>query len=243
MQLTKLYYELKQHYLILDPHADTWELWIKPNKPPSEIFEVAIGTILVQNTNWRNVNQAVVNLKKEGITSFEQLQKMDLDQLKELIRPAGFFNQKAVYLQALSNLFVSYQAQETLLSRNQLLACKGIGKETADSILLYCFQQPFPVVGIYTRRFLARIRGDINFLKKSYEVIQKEQRRELPVNSEILARFHALVVCHGQNRCQKTAPKCSDCFLLKNCLYGHKHKKDPSIAQIQTIICPSKKKR
>ncbi|MFX1534002.1 MAG: endonuclease III domain-containing protein [Promethearchaeota archaeon] len=241
--LRDLFTQLKQHYPVLDPHATTWELWIKSNKSPSEIFEVAIGTILVQNTNWRNVNKAVFNLKQAGISSFEQLEKMNLEQLKELIKPTGFYNQKAVYLQTLSKLLLTHQIQGTLPSRQQLINCKGIGKETADSILVYCFQQPIPIVGTYTRRFFARVRGNVNYLKMGYEIIQKEQNKDLPKDPEILGRFHALVVCHGQNLCQKTTPKCSKCFLQSECLYGQKHKIDSDIAQIQAIISPPKRKK
>ena len=242
MQLRKLYQQLNQHYPVLKPHAKTWELWLKPNKRPSELFEVAIGTILVQNTNWRNVNHAVTNLKNEGITSFEQLQKMDPARLKALIKPARFYNQKVLYLQALSTLLVTHQERGILPSRQQLLACKGIGKETADSIRVYCFQQAISVVGTYTRRFLARIRGDVNYLKAPYEAIQNEQSKELPKDPAILGRFHALIVCHGQNHCQKNAPKCLDCFLREKCMYGQNQETDPTIAQIQTLISPPKRK-
>ncbi|MFX1253898.1 MAG: endonuclease III domain-containing protein [Promethearchaeota archaeon] len=240
--LKELYNQLKQHYPVLNPHASTWELWIKPNKPPSEVFEVAIGTILVQNTNWRNVNKAVFNLKQAGINSFKQLDNIDLEQLKELIKPAGFYNQKAVYLQTLCKFLLTHQEQGTLPSRQQLLSCKGIGKETADSILVYCFQQPIAIVGTYTRRFFARIHGKVDYLKVPYEMIQKEQNKGLPKNPEVLGRFHALIVCHGQNLCQRTTPKCSKCFLESECLYGQKHKNDSNIAQIQAIISPSKRK-
>jgi len=221
MRLREVYQQLNQHYPALEPHAETWELWIKPSKSPSERFEVTIGTILVQNTNWRNVNQAVVNLKRAGIISFEQLQKVDLERLKELVKPAGFYNQKAVYLQSLSTLLLRHQVQGTIPSRQELLTCKGIGNETADSILLYCFQQAVPVVGTYTRRFL----------------------KNFPKDSEGLSRFHALIVCHGQGYCRKRVPKCSGCVLGENCRYGQSPETDPSIAQIQAMINPLRKNR
>ena len=243
MQLIELYQQFIQHYPILNPHAETWELWIKLNKSLSELFKVAIGTILVQNTNWRNVDHAIANLKNVGINSFEQFQKMELKQIKELIKPAGFFNQKATSLQILSTLLLTQQLQMTPPSRQQLLDCKGIGKETADSILLYCFQKAIPVVGTYTRRVFARIRGDVNYLTTTYETIQKEQCKELPQDPEILGRFHALIICHGQNCCQKNTPKCLDCFLQEKCMYGQNHEIDPTIAQIQTLINPPKRKK
>ena len=242
IQLTELYQQLSNQYPTLEPHAETWDLWVKPNKKPSEIFEVAIGTILVQNTNWRNVNQAISNLKQAGITSFEQLHNVDPILLKELIKPAGFYNQHSVYLQGLSNLYLTYNVQGIFPSRQQLLACKGIGKETADSILVYCFQRPVPVVGTYTRRVLARIYGDVTYLKSSYETIQNEQYSELPNEFEVFGRFHALIVCHSQNYCQKNKPKCVDCILSEKCMYGKNHETNLTIAHIQNAISPPKRK-
>lgn len=242
MRLREIYQQLNRHYLALEPHAETWELWMNPNKSSAEVFEVAIGTVLVQNTNWRNVNHAINNLKREGIISFEQLQKVDLEQLKELVKPAGFYNQKAVYLQGLSALLMTHQARGTVPTQQELLRCKGIGNETADSILLYCFQQAVPVVGTYTRRFLARYRGDITYLRRAYETIQKELSLEFSKNFEELSRFHALIVCHAQGHCRKKAPNCAGCVLHENCRYGQASETDWSIAQIQARINPSRTK-
>ncbi|MFQ6126376.1 MAG: endonuclease III domain-containing protein [Candidatus Heimdallarchaeota archaeon] len=238
----KLYQLLIQHYPVLEPHAETWALWLKPNKRPSELFEVAIGAILVQNTNWRNVNHAVANLKRAGITSFDQVQQMDPERLKALIKPAGFLTQKARSLHALSKLLLTQQAHGIPPSRHQLLACRGIGLETADSILAFCFHRPVAVVGTYTRRLFARLRGDVTYLTTPYEALQHELHQDLPQDPEILGRFHALIVCHGQNRCQKTAPKCVDCVLQANCMYGLHYETDPTIAHIQTVISPPKRK-
>lgn len=235
---------MKQHYIQLDPHAETWNLWIKDNKSLQETYEVAIGTILVQNTNWRNVNKAIANLRGATIFSFKKLQTIKVQQLEELIKPAGFYKQKALYLKSLSTLLLTYSDRDNSPSRQELLACKGIGKETADSILVYCFQKPVPIVGTYTRRFLTRLLGNVSYLKIKYEDLQQELNNELETNFEVFGRFHALVVVHGQNLCQKNNPKCSQCFLLDQCLYGKEHQTDPEIAQIQTLITkPPKKKR
>ena len=241
--ISDLYKQLKQYYIRLDPHAETWDLWIKGNKTPSETFEVAVGTILVQNTNWRNVNKAIVNLKKNNVTSFKNLNEVFLEKLEQLIRPAGFYKQKALYLKSLSELFLTYSNSDESPSRQELLNIKGIGKETADSILVYCFQQPVSIVWTYTRRFLARFQGEINYLKLAYDKIQKELVRNLKKDFEVLGRFHALVVCHGQNLCLKKSPRCSKCFLLDRCLYGQQHKTNPKIAHIQTIITEKTKRQ
>jgi endonuclease-3 related protein len=241
--LTEIYILLKAHYIRLDPHAETWDLWIKGNKNRTETYEVAIGTILVQNTNWKNVNIAIANLKKAHIFSFKKLQDIDREKLEQFIRPAGFYTQKAAYLKSLSKLFLTYSHRNQPPSRQELLECKGIGKETADSILVYCFQHPIPIVGTYTRRFLARLHGKISYLTINYEIIQQELAKHLEDDFEVLGRFHALIVCHSQNICLKNSPKCSKCFLLDRCIYGQQHKTKPNIAQIQTVIAKPPKNR
>ncbi|MFX0151752.1 MAG: endonuclease III domain-containing protein [Candidatus Hodarchaeota archaeon] len=229
-----LYEWLNTQYSQLEPHGSTWLLWLK-RKTPSEVFEVAIGTILVQNTNWRNVNKAIENLKNYSIFSFEEIHKLDLERLEVLIKPAGFYKQKAVYLKSLSKLFLSHKTNR-ILTRAELLNCKGVGKETADSILVYCFQQPVPIVGTYTRRFFARINGIVDYLKIKYEIVQKELRKNLENEAQMFGRFHALVVCHSQNLCHKKDPKCSKCGLKPHCIYGQDWKNKPEIAFIQSVI-------
>ena len=234
--LSEVYQQLKGFYIRLDPHAETWNLWIKANKSTSETYEVAIGTILVQNTNWKNVDKAIANLISSNVSSFEHIQRIKLEKLEQLVRPAGFYTQKAKYLKSLSKLLLSCYNRNKSPSRQELLDCKGVGKETADSILVYCFQQPVTIVGTYTRRFLARIFGNVSYLKMKYDNIQQEMNKDLEKDFEVFGRFHALVVCHGQNLCQKNNPKCSQCFLFDLCIYGKQHKTNPDIAQIQTVI-------
>lgn len=241
--ISEIYKQLEKYYVRLDPHAETWILWIKADKSPAEIYEVAIGTILVQNTNWRNVNKAINNLMRNNISSFEKLQKIEPEKLEQLIRPVGFYKQKALYLKSLSTLFLTHSNRNESPSRQELLECKGIGKETADSILVYCYQQPIPIIGTYTRRFLARLCGNMSYLKVKYEDIQQELNEKLEKDFEVFGSFHALVVVHGQNLCQKNNPKCSQCFLFDHCIYGQQHQTNPEIAQIQTLITKSSKSK
>lgn len=238
---SELYNRLNQYYSRLDPHHETWVLWIKDNKTPIEIFEVAIGTILVQNTNWRNVNKVIAKLKAQNIVSFQQILDLNQEKLEQLVQPAGFYKQKAVYLKSLSKFFLKYPSRDTLPSRKEILECRGVGEETADSILVYCFQHPIPIVGTYTRRFLARFFGDRSYLTKKYEIFQQELNDNL--SFEVFGRFHALVVCHGQNFCHKQTPKCAQCFLLDICRYGQLHESSSEIAQIQTLISRKTKKK
>jgi endonuclease-3 related protein len=243
MDLFIVYNQLKKHYSSLNPHHDTWMLWLKHNKSKEEFFEVAIGTILVQNTNWKNVNKAITNLKKNNILSFNMLVKLDFDHLLSMIKPAGFYNQKTAYLKVLSYLFLKFESKKSNPTRKNLLSCKGIGRETADSILVYCLQQPFPIIGTYTRRFFARYFGIIDYLKKKYETIQNEISVSFPPEAHVLGYFHALIVCHCQNICIKKDPKCNKCILLSHCKYGLFKEKNQEIAKIQRAIHPQKKKK
>ena len=211
--------KLRNNYKLLNPHHDTWELWIKDNKSVEEFFEVAIGTILVQNTNWVNVDKAVDNLRKKNFFSFEKIYSCNDDKLKTLIRPAGFFSQKSVYLKAISKIFLDLDYTE--ITRDLLLKTKGIGKETADSLLNFCLRRPLPVIGTYTKRFFARLYGDSKYLAKKYEFIQDEilESFDKPTAYD-LGLFHALIVSHSQNVCTKKKPTCDACFIKNKCSYS-----------------------
>ena len=242
MNHTELYQLLKNHYTSMNPHHDTWVLWTKDNKTTEEIFEVAIGTILVQNTNWKNVDKAVENLRKHSIFSFDMILQCKNDELIELIRPAGFFNQKSIYLKTISKLFL--ENDEKKITRELLLKTKGIGKETADSILNFCLRRPVPVIGTYTKRFFARLTGDIKFLSKQYEFIQQEILSSFSNPSAFqLGLYHALIVSHSQNVCTKKNPTCKNCFLKGSCRYleSMKNKLDIHIL-LDEKINPKKKK-
>jgi endonuclease-3 related protein len=216
-------------------------LWLK-KKSTQEIFEVAVGTILVQNTNWKNVDIAISNLFKENINSFEDVLRTDVVQLEELIRPAGFYKQKGRSLISLSRALSSYSSsKDGIPSRRELIDIKGVGKETADSLLVYCFYSPLPIVGSYTRRFFARVFGEIKYLQAKYEVIQELMMKSLPCDYFILGKFHALIVCHSQQVCNKINPKCEKCQLKSHCNYGKFHKKRPELINIQNTIVNSKK--
>ena len=128
-------------------------------------YEVMVGAVLTQNTNWGNVEKALANFVKLGKTlTRELIEEMPPEELIEIIRPAGFFNQKTVYLKAVAAWFKKYNyGVDKVKSGNleplhkELLAVKGFGKETADSILLYAFNFPTFVIDAYTRRLLERL--------------------------------------------------------------------------------------
>lgn len=244
LNITNIYLKLSKFYPKIDPHDETWRLWLKKPKIQSEIFEVATGTILVQNTNWKNADQSISNLITNNITTFEALESLNIETLKELIKPSGFNKQKSIYLHSLSNFFINYKYQLDKASREDLLKVKGIGKETADSILNYCLDRPVGIVGTYTRRIFARLIGDIDFLSMKYEAIQTSLEEEIS-DSYSLGHFHALIVCHSQNYCQKKKPRCEECFLRKECYYGQNYEKNENllVVKIQKKINPKKNKK
>ncbi len=190
-------------------------------------FEVMVGAILTQNTAWSNVEKALTNLKIKKILEIEKISNIDLEHLREMIKPSGFFNQKAQRIKNLaSHLHNNYHSdlncffdQELFIIRNELLSLNGIGPETADSILLYAGNFPIFVVDAYTKRICKRLpikAGD------SYDEIQLFFQRELnkKYNTEKLTQIynelHALIVIFVKNYCKKR-PECCKCPIRKYC--------------------------
>lgn len=186
--------------------------------PGESRFEIIVGAILTQNTSWSNVAKAIENLKKHDALNPKKLYNADLTQLAEWIRPAGYFNIKAQRLRHfLRWLFERFDgdvdAPEHLSAsqlRHELLAIKGIGPETADSICLYAYQKPIFVVDAYTARILTR--HGLIWPEAGYEEIQHFFESQLEKEVALFNEFHALLVCLGKNYCKPT-PKCLGCPL------------------------------
>ncbi len=184
--------------------------------PANGRFEIIVGAILTQNTNWTNVEKALINLKNAGCLTPCQLYALDVPSLAELIRPAGYFNIKTQrlrhFLQWLLDRFDGDLDAVGQLSthhlREQLLAIKGIGPETADSICLYAFEKPVFVVDAYTARILGR-HGMI-WPEAGYEEIREYFEGSLERNARLYNEFHALLVRLGKEHC-KPKPRCGGC--------------------------------
>jgi len=187
-----------------------------PGKTP---FEIMAGAILTQNTNWTNVEKAVINLKRSRLLSAVRLYRSSVAKIARLIRPSGYYNIKAKRLKAfLDFLFKHYQGNirkmslaDTLKLRQQLLMVNGIGEETADSILLYALNKPIFVVDAYTKRILSRhglVKGD-----SSYQEVQNFFMKNLKNKVKLFNEYHALLVRLGKDFCFKTNPRCKDCPL------------------------------
>lgn len=182
-------------------------------------FEVIVGAILTQNTDWRNVEKALNNLNKESLLVPHKLKTINTKSLAELIRPSGYFNIKAKRLKEfIKFLFEDYRGSlgnmkdEPLFTlRDNLLSVHGIGKETADSILLYAFNRPIFVVDAYTKRILERL--CIINERASYDDIQKLFMEHLPHDARLFNEFHALLVRLGKELCTKHNPRCGICPL------------------------------
>lgn len=208
--------------------------------PAETRFEVIVGAILTQNTAWKNVEKAILNLKKNKSLNCKKIANIDIEKLEKLIQPSGFYKQKAERLKKLciyleknynSNLNTFFN-RNTNIIRKELLTLSGIGNETADSILLYAGDKKKFVIDAYTMRVCRRAgifngkdytselpstnpRIHIHSVHE-YDEYQKFFEFHLPKNLELYKEFHALIVELGKNHCRKK-PRCDGCPLTAMC--------------------------
>jgi len=200
-------------YHTLNDHFGNLHWW--PGDSPVEII---VGAILTQNTAWQNVEKAIANLKQAHMLSAEALITIPESDLAKLIRPSGYYNIKARRLKSFFGFLKDsfhgnldgMLGEETRTLREKLLQVKGIGEETADSILLYAGRKPVFVVDAYTRRVLTR-HGIIR-KKIAYGEIQNLFMEHLPPDTALYNQYHALLVVTGKNYCKKN-PRCQECPL------------------------------
>ena len=205
---------LKEIYRRLLAHFGPQGWW--PGESP---FEVCVGAILTQNTNWQNVERAIRALKERDLLSPEKLYRLSFDELSALIRPAGYFRVKAKRLKNFLRLLMEeYQGDLERLfaeglprAREKLLSVSGIGPETADSILLYAGGLPVFVVDTYTRRILCR--HGLATEEMTYEDLRALFERHLPAEAELFNEYHALLVACGKHYCRPKRPLCEACPL------------------------------
>lgn len=186
--------------------------------PGETPFEIVIGAILTQNTNWSNVEKAIRNLKTAGRLSPAGIHELSTTELAQLIRPSGFFNVKAKRVKTFINwLFSRYEgnlsrmfSQDLQMLRDELLSVKGIGPETADSILLYAGNMPTFVVDAYTHRIFSR-HGFISE-ESTYDEMKTFFEENLPKEVALFNEYHALLVQIGKRYC-KPKKACEPCPL------------------------------
>jgi endonuclease-3 related protein len=194
----------------------------KRNWWPGETeLEIIIGAVLTQNTSWKNVEKAIDSLKRRNVLDINSLYKMDREILAFIIKPSGFYNIKSKRLKNIINvIYTQYEANILNLNnidmwyvRDKLLEINGIGRETADSIILYALNKPIFVVDVYTKRFLKNHK--LYNEESDYDAVQRFFMKNLPHDTYLFNEFHALIVYLCQNFCKKV-PLCSKCPLKQD---------------------------
>jgi len=171
-------------------HPENYDLPTKRD----QVYEIILGAILTQNTSWLSAEMALFNLNELNVIGPEKLLKLDVETLKSAIRCAGFLNQKSVYLREITRFFIEIEGK--VPTRKELLAVKGVGNETADSILLYAYKQPQFVVDAYTKRIiyhLGIVSEDIKYMELK-ELFESNLPEDVPLYQE----YHALIVEHAK---------------------------------------------
>jgi len=185
-----------------------WPVTSEPGKPPvyspgqeghrvsdEKAFEIITGAVLTQNTSWSNVEKAIINLSKNNLLDIRKISKCG-SQLEEAVRPSGYYNQKSERLRNIAKEIISLggiealDVYETEQLRKLLLSWKGIGKETADSILCYVFNRPVFVVDTYTKRLFKNL--DLPF--DNYDEIQDIVHQSILPSSAEYGDLHARIV-------------------------------------------------
>jgi endonuclease-3 related protein len=187
--------------------------------PANNQLEICIGAILTQNTSWNNVELAIDNLRDYGILSISDFLSLPQEDLENLIRPSGYYRQKARKIRVFvewfdgtySGNFICASKTKTDILRNQLLDLWGIGPETADAMLCYAFGKPVVVVDLYLKRILGR--HNLIDASASYEAVQSLAARALPSETTGLADFHAHIVETAKRWCHKRDQHCEVCPL------------------------------
>lgn len=187
--------------------------------PGDSPFEIVVGAILTQNTNWKNVDKAIDNLRDADLLDPIRMYDLPIEELAELIRPAGFFKVKARRLKNFLE-FLKDEVNFDLLSlkdyelfdvREKVLAVNGIGPETADAILLYALDHPTFVVDAYAHRIMGR--HGIAYEGIDYHELQAIFMDALPEDVALYNEYHALIVRIGKDWCKKKAGLCDTCPL------------------------------
>jgi endonuclease-3 related protein len=193
--------------------------------PGEGTFDVCIGAILTQATTWRNAEKALAHLKRAGVLTPAALRALPDEVLASLIRPSVYFTAKArkvkafvTHLARYGDDLPSFFAKDTATLREELLGIYGVGRETADAILLYAAGRPVFVVDAYTVRILRRwglVGG-----RASYDAVQRLFMENLPHDVGVFNEYHALLVRLGKEVCRKREPRCPCCPLVSLCPTG-----------------------
>ena len=196
--------------------------------PAKSPFEIIVGAVLVQNTNWGNVEKAIENLESRYLLSPEAIENLSEEELAEVIRPAGTYRVKASRLRHACAWLHEHGGLEALERwatedlRESLLKVHGIGRETADAILCYAFHRPVFVVDAYALRLFERLGLYTATESGDYEGLQKFVQAKIGHDAPTLNEFHALVVRHSKEIC-KREPQCDSCGFAAVCEWAQGH--------------------
>ena len=213
-------------YKTLNKHFGFLHWW--PGDTP---FEVFVGAILTQQTTWTNVEKALTALKKSNSLSINKIAAMPIKKLQKLIRPSGYYRQKAARLRTICKIVLrDYGSLDNLFKldkdelRKVLLSYSGIGRETADSIILYAAEKPTFVIDAYTKRAMHRINHKFNE-DIDYDMLQLYFEQRITRKLTLYKDFHGQFVELGKNYCKKSIPICSKCPLNRICQLGRERVK------------------
>ncbi|MDF1533538.1 MAG: endonuclease [Methanosarcinaceae archaeon] len=182
--------------------------------PADTSFEVVIGAVLTQQTKWTNVEQAISNLKEQGLLEPDTLAQADVELIEELVHCCGFYRQKASRLNNIAQYFADIGIENVFNAptdklRDDMLSLNGVGNETADSIVLYAANKPKFVIDAYTTRIMDCLGINGNYIK-----LQELFEKELPVNIDLYKEYHALIVEYAKTYCGKK--RCAECLLISD---------------------------
>ncbi len=202
--LMELYRALREEF----GYRDWW--------PGEGAFEIMTGAILTQRTNWGNVEKALDALREEGVLEPAAVANITMERLRQLVRPAGYYRQKSARLRRLAQWLLqrtegdpgALEHVPTDELREELLSLRGIGPETADSILLYALDRRTFVVDTYTKRILAR--HELVDPDSGYYELKEFFEAHLPADLELYGDYHAQLVELGKRYC-RPSPRCSNC--------------------------------
>jgi endonuclease III related protein len=182
-----------------------------------------VGAVLTQQTTWESVAKVLARLRWEGLLEVESMASCETSRLESIIRPAGFYRQKAKRIRGLAAYIRDRHGSDPLsmLSgptdsiRKELLSLEGIGSETADSIVVFAAGRAKFVAAAYSARILGRTGI---FRSKDYDEVQRFVESRLPSDAKDMRDLYALIVQHAREVC-RTAPACGRCPLASECGY------------------------
>ena len=190
-------------------------------------FEIICGAILTQNTQWKNAENSLANMRDRGFWSFPAVHSADEATLAEAVRPSGYYNTKARKLKTFAAVVeIEYDGSLDAMFdrsvselRDRLLGIWGIGEETADDIVLYAAEKPTFVIDRYTTRLVDRLGWNVDGTGR-YRDYKNLFERLLPADAPMFNEFHAVIDGHGARPCTSRSPACKGCCLLDICPAG-----------------------